>query len=163
MKLVLVAQLSYLSGFEDYAQSVRESLARLLTSYSQETKSRIARLIHGCSIVDTGVAYPSLTREMIKAVFQAIGLQRQIRMLVEGEKIEQFEHVVMEGSAVWTKFAPYQMLLATNGWSVVGRSSLHRGVREFDVQNIQNIQYTEDDYEIPRGFRGRLAGSNGQG
>ena len=163
IKLVLVAQLSYLNGFEDYAQSVRESLARLLTSYSQETKSRIARLIHGCSVVDTGVSYQSLTREMIKAVFQAIAKQQQIRMLIDGEELAEFAHVSREGSAVWTKFAPYQVLLATNGWSVIGRSSLHRGVKEFDVQDIQNIQYTDDPYEIPRGFRGRLQAVRRQG
>ena len=163
MKLVLVAKLSYLNGFGDYAESVRESLAQLLAPYPAETKSRIARLIHGCSIVDAGTNYQPLTREMIKAVFQAIAQQQQIRMLVEGEEIEHLEHITMEGSAAWTKFSPYQVLLATNGWSVVGRSSLHRDVREFDVQNIQNIQYTEDPYEIPRGFRGRLHASRCQG
>ena len=57
MKLVLVAKLSYLNGFGDYAESVRESLAQLLAPYPAETKSRIARLIHGCSIVDAGTNY----------------------------------------------------------------------------------------------------------
>jgi len=69
----------------------------------------------------------------------------------------------MEGSAIWTKFAPYQILLANHGWSVVGRSSLHRGVREFYIRNVQNIQYTDDSYEIPRGFRGRLQARRNQG
>ena len=163
IKLVLVAQLSCLNGFEDYTQSVRESLSRLLGSYPQETKSRIARLIHGCSIVDTGVSYSPLTREMIKAVFQAIANQQQIRMLIEGEELADFSHITREGSAVWTKFAPYQVLLATSGWSVIGRSSLHRGVKEFDVQDIQNIQYTDDPYEVPCGFRGRLEAVQRQG
>jgi len=34
---------------------------------------------------------------------------------------------------------------------------------EFDVQDIQNIQYTDDPYEIPRGFRGRLQAVRRQG
>mgnify|MGYP006096110999 FL=1 len=163
MKLVLVVQLTYLNGFEDYVQTVREVLARLLAGYPQETKERIARIIHGCSIVDPGITYDGLTREMIKAVFKSISRQQQIRMLVSGEPLEQFQHIAMEGSAIWTKFAPYQVLLASNRWSVVGRSSLHRGVKEFDIQHIQNIQYTDDSYEIPRGFRGRLHATRNQG
>ncbi|MEC9004099.1 MAG: HTH domain-containing protein [Planctomycetota bacterium] len=163
MKLVLVVQLTYLNGFEDYVQSVREILARLLAGYPQETKDRIARVIHGCSVVEPGITYEGLTREMIKAVFESISRQQQIRMLVSGEPLEQFQHIAMEGSAIWTKFAPYQVLLANHGWSVVGRSSLHRGIREFDIQNVQNIQYTDDSYEIPRGFRGRLHARRNQG
>ena len=90
MKLVLVVQLTYLNGFEDYVQAVREILARLLAGYPQETKDRIARIIHGCTVVETGITYEGLTREMIKAVFESISRQQQIRMLVVENRWNSF-------------------------------------------------------------------------
>ena len=156
MKLVLMVRLSHLHGFDDYVQVVREILARLLAGYSQETKERIARVIHGCSLFNADGGHEPLTREMIKAIFQSISRQQQIRMLVSGETLEKFRYGVTEGSAIWTKFAPYQLQVASQGWKVIGRSSLHRAVKEFNIKDVQNIQYTDDPYDIPRGFRGRL-------
>ena len=51
-----------------------------------------------------------------------------------------------------TKLSPYQLLFSRRSWYVIGRSSLHRARRTFNVGRIRSLELLEDTYEIPRNF-----------
>jgi len=51
-----------------------------------------------------------------------------------------------------TKLSPYRLLFSRRSWYVIGRSSLHRGVRTFNVGRILNLEPLDDALAIPRGF-----------
>jgi proteasome accessory factor B len=51
-----------------------------------------------------------------------------------------------------TKVQPYRLLFSRRSWYLIGRSSLHRSVRTFNVGRITRLEPLDDAYEIPRGF-----------
>ncbi|HEX3726026.1 MAG TPA: WYL domain-containing protein [Pirellulales bacterium] len=50
------------------------------------------------------------------------------------------------------KLNPYRLLFSRHSWYVIGRSSLHREVRTFNVGRIGNLALGDEKFEIPRGF-----------
>jgi predicted DNA-binding transcriptional regulator YafY len=46
----------------------------------------------------------------------------------------------------------YQLLFSRRNWYVIGRSSLHREVRVFNVARISSLKPLEERYTIPQRF-----------
>ncbi len=51
-----------------------------------------------------------------------------------------------------TKLNPYRVFFRTRSWFVVGRSSLHRQIRTFNIGRVMELTELEDTFRIPRGF-----------
>ncbi len=51
-----------------------------------------------------------------------------------------------------TKLCPYCLLFSRHSWYVVGRSSLHREVRTFNVGRICQLDPLAETYDVPRRF-----------
>ena len=58
----------------------------------------------------------------------------------------------IEPDEMCTKVKPYRLLFSRRSWYLIGRSSLHRSVRTFNVGRITRLEVLEETYEIPRGF-----------
>ena len=58
----------------------------------------------------------------------------------------------LDADEMSTRVQPYRLLFSRRSWYLIGRSSLHRSVRTFNVGRITKIEPLEDSYEIPRGF-----------
>ena len=52
-----------------------------------------------------------------------------------------------------TRLSPYRMFPTREGWSVIGRSSLHRRVRLFAVAEVESVELTDDPAAVPPRFR----------
>ncbi len=59
---------------------------------------------------------------------------------------------ISDGGAISLKLCPYRLLFSRHSWYVIGRSSLHREVRTFNVGRIQQIELLDEEYHLPRGF-----------
>ncbi len=57
-----------------------------------------------------------------------------------------------EWHTIDTKLRPYQLVFIKRSWYVIGRSSLHREVRTFNVGRIASLKQLREKYSIPRGF-----------
>ncbi len=57
-----------------------------------------------------------------------------------------------DSSALRLKLCPYRMLFSRRSWYVIGRSSLHREVRTFNVGRIRSLETLDDRFDVPRGF-----------
>lgn len=57
-----------------------------------------------------------------------------------------------EEKEICTRLQPYRLLFSRRSWYVIGRSSLHRATRTFNLGRILRIELLEDRYEIPHGF-----------
>jgi len=57
-----------------------------------------------------------------------------------------------EGREISTKLFAYRLLFSRRSWYVIGRSSLHRSVRTFNVGRIRHLEPLEEGYDIPRSF-----------
>lgn len=57
-----------------------------------------------------------------------------------------------EWETINTKLRPYQLLFIKRSWYVIGRSSIHREVRTFNVGRIDNLKVLREKYTIPKNF-----------
>jgi proteasome accessory factor B len=57
-----------------------------------------------------------------------------------------------EEKEIVTRLSPYEMFFSRRSWYVVGRSSLHRAKRTFNLGRIYRIEPLDDGFQIPRGF-----------
>ncbi len=57
-----------------------------------------------------------------------------------------------DDSEIITKLCPYRLLFSRHSWYVIGRSSIHREVRTFNVGRIREMQLLNEQFEVPRRF-----------
>jgi len=57
-----------------------------------------------------------------------------------------------ERKTIRTRLDPYKLLFSRRSWYAVGRSSLHRSTRTFNVGRIVELETLDNGFEIPRGF-----------
>jgi predicted DNA-binding transcriptional regulator YafY len=51
-----------------------------------------------------------------------------------------------------TKLSPYWLWFTRPAWYVIGRSSVHRAVRTFNLGRIVELELLDDTFVIPSGF-----------
>lgn len=73
----------------------------------------------------------------------AIGSRRPVAILYES---------FSDGQLMRLKLCPYRMLFSRRSWYVIGRSSIHREVRTFNVGRIRSLDVLDEHYHVPRGF-----------
>ncbi len=61
-------------------------------------------------------------------------------------------HSLTESKQLVTRLSPYRLLFSRRSWYVIGRSSIHRGVRTFNLGRIEKIELLDDRFRIPKGF-----------
>jgi predicted DNA-binding transcriptional regulator YafY len=57
-----------------------------------------------------------------------------------------------DGQVIRLKLCPYRMLFSRRSWYVIGRSSVHREVRTFNVGRIRSLETLDEPFYMPRGF-----------
>jgi proteasome accessory factor B len=57
-----------------------------------------------------------------------------------------------EEANISTRLDPYGLFFSRRSWYVVGRSSLHRAKRTFNLGRILKIETLDDQFQVPRGF-----------
>ena len=151
--LVVASILSQWQYFPGISKSIREATSKLLARHPDPVKLHIARVLNGCRLQPLDAGFSSLRRDIIRALLQAIAQQKQLRILVDRENLERWKAIAAEGTATWTKLSPYFLSVNGSEWTVCGRSSLHRSVRTFQLDNILNVVFTSDDFQLPRNYR----------
>ena len=74
---------------------------------------------------------------------EAISKHRSVRICYKS---------LAERKVIVTRLNPYRLLFSQRSWYVIGRSSLHRSTRTFNLGRILSMEVLEDSYRIPRGF-----------
>ncbi len=57
-----------------------------------------------------------------------------------------------DGKPIQLNLCPYRLLFSRHSWYAIGRSSLHREVRTFNVGRIQSLTVLDEPFHVPRGF-----------
>ncbi len=57
-----------------------------------------------------------------------------------------------DGRPIRLKLSPYRLLFSRHSWYAIGRSSLHREVRTFNVGRIREMRVLEERFDLPRAF-----------
>ncbi len=74
--------------------------------------------------------------------------RRRIAVRIEYRSLSPAETLV-------TKLSPYRLLFSRRSWYVIGRSSVHRSVRTFNVGRIETLVRLEDTFVVPHDSRWR--------
>ncbi|MEX0700673.1 MAG: WYL domain-containing protein [Planctomycetales bacterium] len=74
------------------------------------------------------------------------------RSLAERRRIRLEYHSLFEGGRITTLVSPYRLHYGRRSWYVIGRSSLHRAVRTFNVGRIGKAELVDSRYAIPPRF-----------
>jgi proteasome accessory factor B len=121
----------------------REAALKLLSNVPE--KSRIELRDIGDAIqIHLG---PVMKKDHLEPQFEAIVAAVQKR-----RKVRVYYHSVSEGKSFSTLVSPYGVYFGIRAWYVVGRSSVHRAVRTFHLGRIEQVEATDDEYEIPPRF-----------
>ncbi len=59
---------------------------------------------------------------------------------------------ISDSRPIRLKLSPYRLLFSRHSWYVIGRSSLHREVRTFNVGRIEQLELLDEPFLLPRGF-----------
>lgn len=81
------------------------------------------------------------------SIYQAL-----VKSIANGKVVSIKYDSLTEWETISTRLRPYQLLFSRRSWYVIGRSSLHREVRTFNVGRIHEIRTTRQNYVIPRQF-----------
>ena len=110
---------------------------------------------------------PARLRDLLPSTAEAVQIQLPPANPLAGQKpiYEQLLEAIGGRSAVRisynslaedqrirTRVHPYRLLFSRRSWYLIGRSSLHRGTRTFNVGRILDLEVLEDHYQVPRGF-----------
>ena len=112
---------------------------------------------------------PRQLRDLVGEISESISIQLDARNPLSGSKMwfEQLKaslaerrqvrieyRSLTEGEAgtITTLLSPYRILFKHRSWYVIGRSSLHRQVRTFNVGRILNMTLIDSRYQIPPRF-----------
>ncbi len=110
---------------------------------------------------------PSRLRQQLGEMASAVQIKPPPRNPLEGRQpvYEQLLEAISTRQAVrirygslteWeeicTRLSPYRLLFSRRSWYVIGRSSMHRSTRTFNVGRIVNLEPLEDGFQVPRGF-----------
>lgn len=110
---------------------------------------------------------PAALRLALKHQTRAIELHRQPSRFLEPQSSVYHELIdaaarrhcvrieydsVADKKTILTKLSPYRLLHSRHSWYVIGRSSLHRATRTFNIGRILKVQPLEESFRVPRGF-----------
>jgi len=81
--------------------------------------------------------------EVFRHLLQALAERRAVRIRY---------YRLQEGQFALTKVFPYRLFFSRRSWYLIGRSTVHRAVRTFNVGRIQEVTVLEDRVHVPRRF-----------
>jgi proteasome accessory factor B len=82
-------------------------------------------------------------RPVYEHLVESLGKRRCVRILYRSLHDKQ---------EIRTKLSPYRLFFSRRSWYIVGRSSLHRSTRTFNLGRVAEIETLDESYKIPHGF-----------
>ena len=110
---------------------------------------------------------PARLRERLRSVADAVQIQTPPANPLDGQKpiYDQLLDAISarrsvrirydsltEWKEIRTRLNPYRLLFSRRSWYVIGRSSLHRSTRTFNVGRVLELEPLDDRFQVPRGF-----------
>lgn len=140
MTLAWAANLSPLKHIPHFAASIRMATATLISSLPELTKNEVGRLIRSCTMLDEyEQRTDSCERQVLEKIFEAMRRGLKVRL-----SFRKNLHVFSQ-----TKVSPYALQMSNNKILLTGRSSVHRGVYEFDLSDVVHVDILDEVHHVP--------------
>jgi predicted DNA-binding transcriptional regulator YafY len=121
-------------------------LPRALHAHLREETSRGTRPTADASTIEVRLE-PRNTLAGRQDVYDELvdAAQRHLAVRIEYRSLSPPETIV-------TRLCPYRLLFSRRSWYVIGRSSVHRGIRTFNVGRIDTLVRLDDSFVMPPRF-----------
>jgi proteasome accessory factor B len=145
-----------------------EALTLIVLCHEMGDRSRLPffePVVSACLKLES--ALPGNLREQVRRVAGSMEIQPAPRSRLEGkapvyrqllEAVGRRQCVrirygsLTEWETICTRVEIYRLLFSRRSWYAIGRSSLHRSVRTFNVGRIEECEILADGYQIPANF-----------
>jgi len=142
--LLLTSKMSPLVEGAGLNEVIDQSVSHVLGLLREDAREETVRLLKAC-VVDPALC-PAGEREasVLPTVLEAIRKQRRLRIRywTENERSEE----------LCTAVTPYRLVGTAMGWWLLGRSSVDRDVRCYDLRQIVHAELTDDSFELPHHY-----------
>lgn len=126
-----------------FFSAARNAVLKLENTLPARLRDLVGPVVHSLRI-EPGPGNPLSGREPVfDQLLDALRNHRAVRI-----RYSSFS----EREVITTRLSPYQLLFSRRAWYVIGRSSLHREVRTFNVGRVQKLELLDDRYKIPANF-----------
>jgi proteasome accessory factor B len=148
--------------------SLEEALSLIVLCHDLGNGSGLPFLSSARSaVVKLESALPSQLREQLRGFAEAVHIQPPSMNPLEGQKPvfdELLEAIhsrhsvrirynsLKEGCQINTRLSPYRLFFSRHSWYVVGRSSIHRATRMFNLSRMVAVETLDDVVQIPKNF-----------
>jgi proteasome accessory factor B len=140
--VLLCHELGERSGLP-FLNAASRAAVKIENTFPQQLRDRIRACAYAVNI-RIGNMNPLEGRQQdYQTLMESIAQHRAVRIEYES---------YTENQLLSTRLHPYRLLFHLHSWYVIGRSSLHRGVRMFNVGRIRALEMLTDQFNIPRGF-----------
>ncbi len=148
--------------------TAEEALALMVLCYELGDKSRLPFLAPARSAaLKLESCLPHRLREHLRDITGAIeihldpnnrlaeseGIYRQLLGAIAAHRPVRIGYQSFaDREHITTRLEPYRLLFSRRSWYCIGRSSLHRALRTFNVGRITSLSLLEGKYRVPHGF-----------
>lgn len=141
--LVLCRQLGQSGRGVPFYEHARSAANKLQKSLPKHLRRMLSPLIDSIEVhLDSHNSLDG-SEEIYEIVTTAVGERKKVR-LKYGSLFEQ--------ENITTLVSPYRLMFLKRSWYVVGRSSIHRAVRTFNVGRILKAELVDSKYTVPARF-----------
>ena len=123
--------------------SARRAATKLESSLPRELREYLSAVSPSMSMQLVPNSAAVMNHDHYDVLVGAVARRRCVRMTYAS---------YTEADEIKTKLEPYRLLFSRRSWYVIGRSSMHRAVRTFNLGRIGTIGQLPEPYEIPGSF-----------
>lgn len=123
--------------------SARAAIAKLERNLTASERQRFRRAARSICFLPAKVSNLMVKSAIYQSLIEAIAKRRVVQ--IEYASLTEWERIA-------TKLRPYQLVFSQRAWQVVGRSSLHREIRVFNMARIESLKLLNQRFSIPRKF-----------
>jgi predicted DNA-binding transcriptional regulator YafY len=126
-----------------FQRAARSAAMKLLSNLPHHLREYIAARTEAITVRLDARSDPGPAAAYFEILTQAIVERKQVRIRYRS---------LTEWTEITTALSPYRLLFSRRSWYVIGRSSIHRAVRTFNVGRIQDAEPIPAGYRIPQRF-----------
>lgn len=140
--IALASQLGTDSRLPFYGPA-RQAALKIESSLPEALREEIQAATRSIHIHSAPVNPLTDKAEFYQQILESISTRRVLRMKYGS---------LTEWETISTKLRPYQLLFNGRTWFVIGRSSIHREVRTFNLSRIESLKQLREKYAVPKSF-----------
>ncbi len=145
--LILCDELGHRSRGVPFSRSAQTAAFKLVSNLPRHLREKVGELAESISVRIDPHNPLHEAKPHYDLITQAIADRRQIRI-----RYMNFDKDKNEWVEIGTLLSPYRLLFNRRSWYVIGRSSLHKQIRTFNIGRIVTAELLSSRFKIPVRF-----------